>query len=120
MNLSRLLAILLALLSTVLIHVTAAPAGGALAGERYRVIVSTDIGGSDPDDFQSMMHYLVYADLFDTEGLIASPPHGGRTEHLLEAIDAYESDYPKLAAQSVRFPTPDALRAWWNSIPTFG
>lgn len=37
---------------------------GALAGERYRVIVSTDIGGSDPDDFQSMVHYLLYADLF--------------------------------------------------------
>ena len=27
-------------------------AGGALAGHRYRVIVSTDIGGTDPDDFQ--------------------------------------------------------------------
>ena len=43
---------------------------GALAGERYRVIVTTDIGGSDPDDFQSMAHYLLYADMFDTEGLI--------------------------------------------------
>jgi len=52
-----------------------APLGGALAGERFRVIISTDIGGSDPDDFQSMVHYLVYADVFDTEGLIASPPN---------------------------------------------
>ncbi|MGD8500889.1 MAG: hypothetical protein PVJ86_09595 [Phycisphaerales bacterium] len=34
-------------------------AGGALAGHRYRVIVSTDIGGTDPDDFQSMVHLLV-------------------------------------------------------------
>ena len=25
---------------------------GALAGHRYRVLVSTDIGGTDPDDFQ--------------------------------------------------------------------
>ncbi|HKJ68751.1 MAG TPA: hypothetical protein VKA68_12390, partial [bacterium] len=24
---------------------------GALAGDRYRVVVSTDIGGTDPDDF---------------------------------------------------------------------
>ena len=29
--------------------------GGALTGERYRVLISTDIGGSDPDDFQSII-----------------------------------------------------------------
>jgi hypothetical protein len=111
MNPPRTLVTLFILLSVSGAHAAASPSGGALAGERYRVIVSTDIGGSDPDDFQSMVHYLVYADLFDTEGLIASPPHGGRKEHILEAIDAYEVDYPKLAAQSARFPNPDALRA---------
>src|ERR1700739_2282759 len=26
--------------------------GGALTGDRHRVIISTDIGGTDPDDFQ--------------------------------------------------------------------
>ena len=52
--------------------------GGALDGQRPRVIVSSDIGGSDPDDFQSMVHFLVYADVFDIEGLISSPPHRGR------------------------------------------
>ena len=41
---------------------------GALFGERYRVIVSTDIGGSDPDDFQSMVHYLLYSDLSGKKG----------------------------------------------------
>lgn len=87
------------------------PAGGALAGERFRVIVSTDIGGSDPDDFQSMVHYLVYADLFDTEGLIASPPHAGRAAHIHEAMEAYAQDYPKLVGRSARYPAPDALRA---------
>lgn len=89
----------------------APPPGGALAGERFRVIVSTDIGGSDPDDFQSMVHYLVYADLFDTEGMISSPPHMGRKQHLLEALAAYESDFLKLRSHSERFPTPAALRA---------
>ena len=29
-----------------------------------RIIVSTDIGGTDPDDFQSVIHLLMYADLF--------------------------------------------------------
>jgi inosine-uridine nucleoside N-ribohydrolase len=87
------------------------PPGGALTGERFRVIVSTDIGGSDPDDVQSMVHYLVYADVFDTEGLISSPPHAGRKQHILEALEAYAADYSRLRAQSARFPSPDALRA---------
>jgi hypothetical protein len=111
MNHPRIIVTVFLLLSAMAANAAAPPPGGALTGERYRVIVSTDIGGSDPDDFQSMVHYLVYADLFDTEGLIASPPHAGRTEHIFEALDAYETDYPKLTAQSARFPTPDALRS---------
>ncbi|RJP31991.1 MAG: DUF1593 domain-containing protein [Candidatus Omnitrophota bacterium] len=84
---------------------------GALAGERYRVIVSTDIGGSDPDDFQSMIHFLMYADLFDIEGLISSPWDKGRKEHILQVIDRYEMDYLKLKTHSDRFPTPAYLRS---------
>ncbi len=76
-----------------------------------RVFVSTDIGGSDPDDFQSMVHYLVYADHFDTEGLISSPPDKGRAEHILEALTAYEKDYDNLRSWSADYPAPDALRA---------
>ncbi|MHC4402553.1 MAG: DUF1593 domain-containing protein [Planctomycetota bacterium] len=84
--------------------------GGALAGSRPRVIVSTDVGGSDPDDFQSMVHLLVYADVLDIEGLISSPPKGGRAKHLLEVIDAYAKDYARLRRYSDVYPTPDALR----------
>lgn len=84
--------------------------GGALEGERYRVIVTTDIGGSDPDDFQSMVHYLLYSDLFDTEGLISSPWGDGRKEDILTVIDAYEKDYPCLKSWSAHYPAPDALR----------
>lgn len=87
------------------------PKKGALYGERYRVIVTTDIGGSDPDDFQSMAHYLLYSDLFDTEGLISSPWGTGRASHILEVIDAYEKDYPKLKQHSETYPTPDYLRS---------
>ncbi len=84
---------------------------GALAGERYRVIVTTDIGGSDPDDFQSMAHYLLYADMFDTEGLISSPWGAGTKQDILTVIDAYEKDYPNLKRFSDTYPEPDALRA---------
>ncbi|HOA74593.1 MAG TPA: DUF1593 domain-containing protein [Phycisphaerae bacterium] len=85
--------------------------GGALGGHRYRIIISTDIGGSDPDDYQAMVHYLVHADLFDTEGLIASPPGAGRVEHIFETLAAYEKDYPRLRRHSATFPSPAALRA---------
>ena len=84
---------------------------GALSGGRHRVLVSTDVGGTDPDDIQSMAHLLVYADCFDLEGLVSSPYGPGRKEHILKAIVAYEKDYPNLATYSDNYPTPDSLRA---------
>jgi hypothetical protein len=85
--------------------------GGALAGNRQRVLVSTDIGGTDPDDFQSMVHLLVYADCFDLEGLVSSPFGPGRKEHILRVIDCYEQDCVNLRTYSDRYPAPDRLRA---------
>lgn len=78
--------------------------------EKPRVIVSSDIGGTDPDDFQSMIHYLMYADQFQTEGLIASPYGKGRKSDILHIIDLYEQDFPKLEKHG-DFPTPDQLRS---------
>jgi hypothetical protein len=81
----------------------------AQAQPRPRVIVSTDIGGTDPDDFQSMVHFLVYADMFDVEGLISSPYGPGRREHILQVIDKYAIDYANLKTHSDRYPPPDEL-----------
>jgi len=78
--------------------------------EPYRIIVLSDIGGTDYDDYQSMAHLLVYADTFDIEGIISSPYGDGRKEDILEAVDEYEIDYPKLSAYSNRYPTADSLR----------
>jgi Cellulose-binding Sde182, nucleoside hydrolase-like domain len=66
------------------------------SAERPRVLVSTDIGGTDPDDFQSMVHFLLSADLFDVEGIVSSPYGPGRREHILQVIDLYAADYPNL------------------------
>ncbi len=82
-----------------------------LAAERHRVIVSTDIGGTDPDDFQSLVHLLVYADVLDIEGLISSPFGPGRKLHILDVIDCYDKDFANLKTYSYKYPTPDALRA---------
>ena len=88
-----------------------APQRGALAGDRPRVIVSSDIGGTDPDDQQSMAHLMLYTDLLDLEGIIKSPYGPGRVQHILEVIDAYAKDFPNLSTYSSRYPAPEALRA---------
>ena len=80
---------------------------------RPRVIISTDIGGTDFDDFQSLVHLLVYADAIDLEGMIASPWGAARDRkrHLLDLVDLYARDYPNLRTYSPRYPTPDHLRS---------
>lgn len=78
---------------------------------RHRVVVSTDIGGTDFDDLQSLVHLLLYADEFDLEGLISSPYGAGRKEHIPQVIAHYERDFPNLRTYSDRYPTPDELRA---------
>jgi hypothetical protein len=83
---------------------------GALDGHRYRTLVSTDIGGTDPDDFQSMVHLLLYADVLDIEGLLSSPGGEGRKEQILQVINCYEQDFEHLQTYSDRYPPPEALR----------
>ena len=85
-------------------------ARGALAGERPRLLVSTDIGGHDPDDFQSLVHLLLYADLLDLEGLISSAPGPGRASDLHAVLDAYAQDLPALRTHSPAYPPVDQLR----------
>jgi len=51
---------------------------------------------------QSMVHYLVYSDLFDTEGLISSPPKQGRTKDIFKTIDVYDKDYHRSISEQLR------------------
>jgi hypothetical protein len=77
-----------------------------------RIIISTDIGGTDADDNQSMIHFLMYSNMFQTEGLISSPSYGhGSKQNILDMIALYEKDLPQLQKHSEGFPSPDALRA---------
>ena len=97
---------LLVVASSLAVAIPAAP-----GAPRPRVIVSTDIGGTDFDDFQSMVHLFVYADEVKIEGIVSSPYGPGRKAHILKVIDAYKRDYPNLRTYSDKYPTPDALRA---------
>lgn len=80
--------------------------------ERPRILISTDIGGTDPDDNQSMMHYLLYSDESDCEGLVSSPSFGdGNKSEILRMIDIYEQDLPALKRHSSLYPSPEHLRS---------
>lgn len=83
-------------------------------GERPRVVVLTDIS-NEPDDEQSLARYLVYANEFDTEALIATTStwlrKGNREDLIRRQIDAYESVQPNLLKHAPGYPDPDQLRA---------
>ena len=77
-----------------------------------RILISTDIGGTDPDDNQSMTHLLMYSDLFDIEGIISSPSYGnGHVDTIYRMIELYRNDLPVLEEHSKNFPSPDYLRS---------
>lgn len=80
--------------------------------ERPRILISTDIGGTDPDDNQSMMHFLLCCNEFDTEGLVSSPSYGdGNKSEILRMIDIYEKDLPQLKKHAKHYPAPKYLRS---------
>ncbi|WP_128545262.1 nucleoside hydrolase-like domain-containing protein [Larkinella soli] len=80
--------------------------------KKPRILISTDLGGTDPDDNQSMIHFLMYADRFRAEGLVSSPSYGnGSREKILEMIDLYKKDLPRLSRQRKDYPSPEALKA---------
>ncbi len=69
---------------------------------------------SDPDDVQSMVRFLLYANEFDIEGLIASSgtfANVANKQNILDIIDLYARVYDNLVAHDSLYPTPDFLRS---------
>jgi hypothetical protein len=87
--------------------------------EKKRVIISTDIGGGDFDDVQSMIHFLFYADRFDTEAIISSMPRPGN-RYWRQIVSAYRRDYKKLSFHA-DYPTPNEIKKLYvlGSTKTF-
>lgn len=82
-----------------------------IEAQKPRVIISSDIGGTDPDDNQSVAHLLMYSNEFDLEGLISSPSFGdGHKGEILRMIDVYEKDLPRLSQHVKGLMTPGQLR----------
>ena len=75
-----------------------------------RLVVLTDIapGNVEPDDHESMIRLLAYADRFEMEGLIACSGYNNSghaypvawLDILKSTIDAYEKDAPNLMKRS--------------------
>ncbi len=69
---------------------------------------------SDPDDVQSMIRLLLYANELEIEGLVASAgslANIARKQNILDVLDVYKQVQPNLANHDPRYPTADALRA---------
>lgn len=101
-----------ALIFTVLCLLASVNARAQKAVEKLRILISTDIGGTDPDDNQSFAHLMMYSDTFQIEGLVSSPSYGeGSAKEMLRMIDIFEKDYPHLSAHYPGLLTPKELRA---------
>ena len=83
--------------------------------EHTRLIVTTDIGGSDPDDQQSLVHLLTLLDRMDLEGFIyqhawMSFNKGNEVTVTNQILDAYGKVWSNLCVHSKGFPSPDDLK----------
>jgi hypothetical protein len=88
------------------------------AVEKPRLLVLTDVG-ADPDDQQSLVRLLLYANEFDIEGLIASSSgttgkaeqHITRPELIRELVAAYGQVRDNLLKHAPGYPSAEELLA---------
>lgn len=93
---------------------------GLSQGDKPRIVLLTDIGG-DRDDEQSFTQFMMYADQFDIEGLIATsirifpeekhrPLNGEpQPQYLVNFIKAYAKVRNNLMKHSEGWPEPEKL-----------
>lgn len=90
---------------------------GNLIAQNPRLIVTTDIG-QDPDDKQSLIRLLHYADRFDLEGIIANADINNAKEAAIlkpeiihEIIDGYSQIHSNLLIHSGSYPASTYLHS---------
>lgn len=91
---------------------------------RHRLVVLTDIE-ADPDDSQTLVRLLLYANGIDIEGLIATTSTHQRSrvapETIHKIIDAYAKVQPNLRKHDSDFPEADDLHALVRQgLPVYG
>lgn len=93
------------------------------AADRLRLIIETDAGG-DPDDEQSLVRFLLYANEWDIEGIIANRAEARPGENrnpersglgiARRLLKAYGQCYSNLVQHDSRYPSLDFL--WQRTV----
>jgi hypothetical protein len=96
----------------------------AAADQRNRAIILTDIE-ADPDDTESLVRLLLYSNVIDIKGLIATTSTHQRNnvypESILRVIQAYGKVQANLLKHEPGFPEADALRLLvMHGVPEYG
>lgn len=91
---------------------------------KQRIIVLTDIT-NEPDDQQSLVRFLVYANEYDVEGLIATTSvhlkNRVRPDKIDELTDAYGKVRDNLSGHAAGFPEAEYLKSITKShLPLYG
>lgn len=82
--------------------------------EKQRLIVTTDLGGTDPDDTQSMIHLLVCSNVIDIEGLISSQvwmDDPDKTDKIKTIVEHFGEVLPRLKKHADGYPDLEYLRS---------
>lgn len=92
--------------------------------QKHRLLVLTDIE-ADPDDTQSLVRLLLYANQIDIEGIVATTSVWKRTsiapESIVKVLEAYGKVQPNLSQHESGYPTTAELRALVkNGLPEYG
>lgn len=87
-----------------------------LQASKQRLVITTDVGGGDPDDLQSFVHAITLCTEFDLEGIICGhawvPVNLDRALQRVEStIAAYEKVLPNLKVHADGYPSPAYLRS---------
>ena len=96
----------------------------AFAADRPRVLVLTDIE-NEPDDAMSMVRFLVYANQFEVEGLVATTSIHQRErvapQRIRQIVSAYAKVRDNLELHEPGFPSAEFLLARVSEgLPIFG
>jgi hypothetical protein len=91
---------------------------------RPRILVLTDIE-ADPDDSQSLVRLLLYANQLDIEGLVATTSIHQKQrvapETIQQIVDAYGKVQPNLLKHEKGYPSAQSLKAVIKKgLPTYG
>lgn len=86
------------------------------ANEKVRIIITTDIGSGDPDDQQSMIRFLVYANEFDIEGIVAVTAGTSQGDKICDdlvhtQINAYNKVVANLSKHAADYPSAEYLHS---------